>query len=344
MDAVGQKQHGWEPKIPAPAGGIDPQIRELVDQAVAGQTLTRHQVRQLYEVAAYSPESYYLQWGAHQVAFAASGGKGLLYAQLGLDANPCSGNCDFCSFAASSTQSAWDEARTLSLEDIIAYSKAFSDNGVHLISLMTTADYDFERFLEAARVVRKTIHPRISLMANIGDFGADEALRLKVAGIDTVYHAVRIGEGVITNIPPKRRYATIDAVREAGLTLMSGVEPIYADQEADAVIERLREVAAWDVICSGLGPLRTVRGTRMESHECLSEPRLRVLFSLFRLVAGTHIPYGSENTRWVDGGTNPRDNHMFPGNETIAKSIDALKRDLENYEWRVPTLDENWYW
>jgi hypothetical protein len=68
-----------------------------------------------------------------------------------------------------------------------------------------------------------------------------------------------------------------------------------------------------------------------------------VLSSLFRLLAGTHIPYGSENTRWCDGGTNPRDNRMFPGDETIAASLLTLKHSLEADEWRVPSLDEDWW-
>ncbi|MDR3315876.1 MAG: hypothetical protein LBS98_05305 [Coriobacteriales bacterium] len=316
-------------------------IIELVDKALDNETLSRTEVERLFAIEAYSRESYYLQWAAHQVAFAASRGTGLLYAQVGLDANPCPGNCDFCSFAAAATEGAWDESRTLSLDDILRYSRAFSQNGAHLISLMTTANYDFDRFCEVAQAVRETVHPKVSLMANIGDFGSTEAAALKDAGIDIVYHAVRVGEGVITSLPVEKRYETIEAVRAAGLRLMSGVEPIYAEQDSAAVIDRMIEVAGWDLVCSGLGSLRTVRGTRMQDFHPLSRPRYTVLSALFRLLAGTRIPYGSENTCWCDGGTNPRNNHMFPGDETIATSMAALKRSLEDNEWRIPSLDED---
>jgi biotin synthase len=207
---------------------------------------------------------------------------------------------------------------------------------------MTTADYSFERFCEVAGAVREVVHPKIALMANIGDFDLDKARALKDAGIDVVYHAVRVGEGAITSIAVERRYETIEAVRAAKLLLMSGVEPIYAEQDDAAVIDRMIEVSSWDLVCSGLGSLRTVRGTRMQDFHPLSRPRYAVLSALFRLLAGTHIPYGSENSCWCDGGTNPRDNHMFPGEDTIAASMSALKSSLEDNEWHVPSLDEDW--
>jgi biotin synthase len=317
-------------------------VTALIDKALAGERLRREDVERLFAIDPYSKEAYYLQWASHQVAYSASGGKGLLYAQLGLDANPCPGNCDFCSFAASATDKAWDEERALSPIDILRYCKAFSEGGAHLISLMTTAGYSLARFCEIAAAVRGVVHPNILLMANIGDFGPEDACALKEAGIDVVYHAVRIGEGTITSISAEDRYRTIEATRAAGLVLMSGVEPLYAGQDATAVIDRMMEVSDWDLICSGIGTLRTVRGTKMQGFRPLGNRRLTVLSALFRLVAGAHIPYGSENTRWCDGGTNPRDNHMFPGDEAIAASMEALRRELEDDGWRVPTLDEDW--
>jgi biotin synthase len=314
----------------------------LIDRALEGEELGYEQIEQLFALDAYSQGAYHLQWAAHRVAWRASEGKGLLYSQLGLDANPCAGNCDFCAFARSNNTKTWSDERTLSLDTILAYCRAFSAGGTHLISLMTTAGYNFERFCETVRLVKQAIDSRILLMANIGDFNFEQALALRDAGIDVVYHAVRIGEGQITALSPKQRYQTLTAAKLAGLLLMSGVEPIYVGQDSASVIRRMREVAGWDLICSGLGSLRSVHGTKMEDAQPPGAHRQAVLSALFRLLAGLRIPFGSENTRWCNGGTNPRDNHLFPPAETISASLRTLRRELESDGWHVPAPGEDW--
>jgi hypothetical protein len=95
------------------------------------------------------------------------------------------------------------------------------------------------------------------------------------------------------------------------------------------------EVSGWPQICSGLCPLRRVAGTPLAQAEALKTARYRLLVSLFRLLAGTHIPYGSENTAWVNGGTNPRDTKEFPGEEHIAAEVAARRTELQEAGWQV---------
>ncbi|MDR1184106.1 MAG: radical SAM protein [Coriobacteriales bacterium] len=323
-----------KPVINTHKPAVDPEITDLVDKAVADVRLTRSEAACLFALGEYSPEAYYLHWGAHQIASRASHGQALIYAQLGIDANPCPGNCGYCSFAASTH--AWEQDTELPLETVLKYCRAFDTNGVHLISLMTTAAYDFTRFLDIVSAVRAIIGPRTALMANIGDFDAEQAKELREAGIDVVYHAVRLREGIITAIPEKRRRETIAAVLETGFTLMSGVEPVYAELDDDEILDRMMEVSSWPLICSGLSPLRLVPGTPMANTKLLTTPRYRLLGSLFRLLAGSHIPFGSENTCWCNGGTNPRDRQMFPGDEQIAHDVAAQRQELEENGWLVP--------
>jgi biotin synthase len=314
---------------------IDANVRQAVEAALANERLERDQIHRLYAVKPYSPEAYLMQWAAHRVLREASDGRGIIYAQLGIDAQPCAGNCGFCSFAIDSTD-AWREARILDLDAILEFCEAFDEGGAHLISIMTTASYDFERYLKIIAAIRERINPAIMLLANIGDFDFVQAVALRQAGIDVVYHAVRVGEGKITALDPAQRFATLQAAKDAGLILMGGVEPIYADQDEDEVIDRMLEVASEKLICTGLGALRPVKGTPMADYRCLSAPRFNVLANLFRLLVGTRTPFGGENSRWCDGGTNPRSNVMFPGKKTIATSIASLKADLESREWIVP--------
>jgi biotin synthase len=316
---------------------IDPEITALVDRAVADERLTRSEARRLFDLDEYSPEAYYLHWGAHQIAWKATNGEARIYAQIGVDARPCPENCAFCSFATSFAAASGTGKRNeeLPLEEVVHYAAAFDAAGTHLISLMTTAAYPFERFLELAAAVRAVIRPETLLMSNIGDFNLEQAVALKEAGIDVAYHAIRLGEGRITAIPEQRRRDTIAAIQKAGLLLMSGVEPVHAELDDDELLDRLYEIASWPLICSGPSRLRPVTGTPMENTRLLSEPRYRQIMSLFRLLAGTRIPYGSENHLWVNGGTNPRDTRMFPGKEAITTDVAACRAELEANGWRV---------
>ncbi|MDR1015793.1 MAG: radical SAM protein [Coriobacteriales bacterium] len=313
---------------------VDSEVAELVDKAVSDVRLSRDEAARLFALDEHSPEAFHLHWGAHRIAWQASGGQALIYAQVGIDARPCPGNCGYCSFAAASY--AWEREAELPLEDILGYCRAFSENGVHLVSLMTTSVYGFERFLETASAARAALGPEVALMANIGDFDARQAEALREAGVDVVYHAVRLGEGSITAIPEERRRETITAVLDAGLVLMSGVEPVHAELDGDMLLDRMMEVSSWPQVCSGLSRLRHVPGTPMDGTRLLTAPRYRQLGSLFRLLAGSRIPFGSENTCWCNGGTNPRDRQMFPGNEQIAHDVTRQRQALEENGWQVP--------
>jgi biotin synthase len=312
---------------------IDPEITTLVDRAVANERLTRAEARRLYDCNEHSPEAYQMHWGAHAIARKATNGQARIYAQIGVDARPCPEDCAFCSFAAST--GTFRQVIELSVDEVVRYAAAFDAVGVHLISLMTTAAYPFERFCELAAAVRRVVRPETLLMSNIGDIDLTQAETLKALGIDVAYHAIRLGEGRITAIPEQRRRRTVAAIQEAGLLLMSGVEPVHAQLDDDELLDRLIEVADLPCICSGPCRLRHVAGTPMESTPILSEPRYRQIMSLFRLLAGTRIPYGSENHLWVNGGTNPRDTQPFPGSEAIAADVAACRSELEANGWVV---------
>ncbi|MDR2197065.1 MAG: hypothetical protein LBO07_03780 [Coriobacteriales bacterium] len=321
---------------------LDARIAALVDKAVADEGLSRDEMELLYAQDEHSPEAFYLRWGAHQIARQASGGRALIYAQLGIDAKPCPGDCAYCSFALSSS-SVLPGQDEMPRELIFAYCSAYAANGVHLISLMSTDSYDFESFCEIVSAVRKLVGERVLLMANIGDFDLAGAHALKAAGADAAYHALRLGEGRITAISEQRRRQTIEAILQSGLKLMSGVEPIYTGQDAHELLDRMEEVASWPQICSGLCQLRRVAGTPMEKTPLLSTLRYQQLGALFRLIAGRRIAYGSLNTAWCSAGTNPRDTRMFPGAESMAREVAgevaaecaARRAELESDGWQV---------
>lgn len=71
--------------------------------------------------------------------------------------------------------------------------------------LMTTADYDFEKYLEISREVKKLLPEDTMFIANIGDFDETGAKKLKEAGFTGAYHIVRLNEGIDTNLPVEQR-------------------------------------------------------------------------------------------------------------------------------------------
>jgi biotin synthase len=315
---------------------MDKEIANITDKTLAGEKLNRDDLCILYEVDAHSPEAFLLHWAAQKLSYEASNGVGNIYAQLGFDASPCIGNCKFCSFAKDSTEQSWDSERALSLDEIIRVCKSLSESGVHLISLMSTASFPFDNFIKIVSEVRTNIRDDILLMSNIGDFNFEQAQELKAVGLDAAYHAIRMREGEINDIPIEKRRQTLAAASAAGLHLMSGVEPLFEELSASEVADRMLEVSDMKLFCTDACTLKNVRGARMGGFTPLSFPRLKVLSSILKLLVGTKVSFNSLNTRWFDAGTNPRGNQLFNSHDIVEASINELRKNLEYYEWAVP--------
>ena len=315
---------------------IDRDVERIVDDAVAEKLATRDDLLFLMRFAANSPEAAYVRWGSDAIGRKAAHGIGKIYAQIGLDATPCPENCAFCTLSARNSK--MKGRAEVPDEDIVDYARVFSDAGVHLISLMATAAYDFDHFLQVARSVRGAVSPDMPIMANIGDITLDQAKQLKDAGVQVFYHANRLGEGRITGIPPARRVATIDAVRNAGLSLMSAVEPVYKGVSDEEIAGKMLEVIDLQPICAGVGVLTAVPGTAMGNAEPISRRRDMFLASIMRLAAGTSIPNGCGcgNAIWTDAGTNPRGRNLSTNPDFLRRDVKRLRKQLIRDEWIVP--------
>ncbi len=315
---------------------IDRSVETLVDRAIAGTPPSKQEATALLMTDASSPEAAYIRWGAELIGREAAHNTGQIYAQIGVDAGPCPENCAFCALAASS--SARKEPADVSVDAIIASASTFDRAGVHLISLMSTAGFDFDRFLSIVKAVREAISPDMPIMANIGDIDANQARTLATAGVQAAYHAHRLGEGIITSIDPARRTATFAALKTAGLKLMSAVEPVHAASDPQEVADRMFEVIACSPYCSGVGTLTVVAGTGMESYVPLSRKHSALLAAVMRLVAGRSIPFGTGcgNVRWTDAGTNPRGRNLIADPDYLLRDVSRLRKELADSEWTVP--------
>jgi biotin synthase len=293
---------------------INQRIVELVDKGLAGEGLTEEESAELFAVNPYSAEGSHVRWGGWMLARKASNGIAEVHAQIGIDASACPKNCEFCSFAA--CNGLRPPKLEMPKDEVIDFAKAYDEAGVNLMCLMATAQYDFDKFLDMGASVREVINPETPLMANIDDFSYEQALKLKEAGFDCVYHVVHMGEGEITKIDPKVRLETMANAKKAGLTLSSCVEPIGPEHTPEIIAKRVKQLMTLEPVSAGIGLRVAVPGTRFESDPKKGKIDWSFMSGAFRLSVGlkpalcgnTYLASDSgSNYGWAEIGTNPRD-------------------------------------
>ncbi len=315
---------------------IDASVIDLVERATDGEKIAPDELAPLFAYDALSAEAAHVRWAARVITARACGNVGQIYAQIGVDALPCPGDCDFCAFAASRSSDAASDA-VVPVDQVVAYARLFDDAGVHLISLMSTAALPFERMLDFVRAVRGAVCDDMPILANTGDLTFDQASVLKAAGAQAAYHAHRIGEGDITRIAPDVRRATMGHIADAGLKLMNAVEPVHEGVSVPDLLDHMGEAAAARPYCSGVGTLTNVAGTPMEHVRGLSRAQAAFYAAIFRLMVGEDIPFGTGggNVMWVDAGTCPRDRSFPVDEEGLVRDVDRVRKDLVGREWDV---------
>jgi biotin synthase len=184
------------------------------------------------------------------------------------------------------------------LEEILEYVRAFMRQKVNGICVMATADYDFQRYLDVIAAVRKETGGETPLMVNIADFDYSQALELKNAGIRSIYHAVRMGEGVVNKAEIEIRFKTMIAAKEAGILLGAGVEmiaPAYADKDVVQIMQRQIDL---EPHMAGCKARIRVPGTKMEKTPTYIKAKHDLYAASYRLLISTAAPFCAENCRW----------------------------------------------
>lgn len=316
---------------------VDPKIQSILDKALAGDEIGRDQAMRLVGVDERSPDMYAIMSAANSMTRRQYSGRGEVYAQVGVNQWPCPKSCAFCSFGAK-----WNLITSpveFTLEQVESRAKAFEDAGANAIFLMTTADYPFQKYIAIAEAVRKVISPNMPMVANIGDFGPQQAKELVDAGFQAVYHVRRLREGRDTGIDPKERLRTIEVATAAGLDLSYCVEPIGPEHELEELVEEMfrgRQLGAvnlasmWRVNVPGLPLSRFGK---------ISELSLAKAVAVTRIVAGNsiramgvHEPrilplVAGANQIYAETGPNPRDT-VQDTSEGRGFSVEACKNLL----------------
>lgn len=320
---------------------VTPEIEGIVNAALEGTALEHEQIVRLCDVDEFSLDAYYINWAADRITRRASEGIAEVHAQIGIDANPCSKDCTFCSFAVSNT--ARTGAMEMPIETIIDYARTYVEEGTNCLTIMITADYDFGKYVDYLAQVREAVGPEMPITANMGDFDLPMAERLKQAGAGSVYHAVRMGEGRVNRIPIDTRFETIECAHAAGLKVMRCLEmidPRWSNDEVAANMLRLisckpEMISAWGMIA--------VPGTRSYVEEHYTYPKYHMYSSVMRLACDRDTRFGHGNLEWAEVGTNPRDDSNATERDGLGESVRKVREDFEHQGWKTFRGPSPWW-
>jgi biotin synthase len=320
-------------------------IDRLLDKALDGGRLAHPEVVRLLGVPPASAEGMRTIAAGAALSRRLTGNVAEIHGQFALNLGPCGVRCAFCSFSAD--HGIFREARELTAEEAVGRAREFESSGsCAAIFVMTTAMYDLGRFLEISAEIRRSLRPETVMVANVGDQSRDGARRIREAGYTGVYHAVRLGEGVRTKLPPERRLASIRNFQEEGLLVGTCVEPIGPEHADEEIARHIGIAADISPVFSGAMRRIPIPGTALAGLGMVSELRMAQIVAVTRLatpwgVVGncTHEPAvlgaaAGASLVWAETGANPRDTRERT-EEGRGFSVERCRGILEEADWRV---------
>ena len=317
---------------------------DLVEKGMTGVGLTDDEMCKLYAVDPRSRVAAYIRWGANELAHQSGDGLAEIHGQIGLNASPCPKNCKFCSFAV--CNSIRKERIELPPEEVQECAKLYLDQGVNLIILMCTASYKFSRLLEMAQAAREVVPPEYPLLVNCEDLTFERALQLKEVGVNGCYHALRMREGVDTEIPPENRLATFENIRKAGLSLQTCVEPVGPEHTPEELTYHSRICIESGANSAGVGRRVTLPGTLVGDRGMISDLENARNVAVYRLAAGwtpklqcamaTSLSAAAgANLSWAEMGTNPRDTKSRTQNGGRGTNVELNRKWFQAGAWEI---------
>jgi len=296
---------------------ISSEIENVLSRVLEGKELSKDDAIRLMEIDNHSMEMYALMAAANKKTRKLFNNLGEVHAQIGLNYAPCPNKCKFCVFGY-----AVNKNIEFSLDEVLKKARWFVEEGANAIFLMTTGDYDFDKFISISRAVRNVIPPEMPLVANIFDFGMAEAKELLDAGFTAIYHVIRLREGIDTKIDPDDRLKTIKAARSVGLDLSYCIEPIGPEHTDEEIVDAMflgKELKPTVIATMRRIP---VPGTPLAKFGTITQLEQAKIEAITRLVMGddilamgvheAYIPclLAGANQIYAETGPNPRDKEI----------------------------------
>ncbi len=323
--------------------------QSLVERALEGAFVGRpvsdeQEIAGLFEIPIFSPASAALIAGARRLSEIACDGRAEVHAQTAMNVGPCRRGCTFCAFAA--CNHVFDQEREFPVDYVIRQARQFEQDGANAVYLMATGMYPMKRFLERSAAVRAALKPDTVMIANVGDFDADVAEEMRQVGFRGIYHALRLGEGRDTKIPPRRRMATFRAARDAGLAIGTCLEPVGPEHTTTELVQKLLITRDVEPDYSGSARRIPIPGTEMARHGFVSEARMAHILAVCRVVIPLSVPgdcthepnalgaAAGANLLWAESGGNPRDREERT-EESRGRTVAECRAILGEAEWHV---------
>jgi biotin synthase len=256
--------------------------------ALEGKRIDDSILIELLELDSASKEASYLGEKARELAGKVVDNKGKIWASIGIDYQTCPMNCDFCSFGEE--WNIFEGRHEWTDEEVVEQVEKYVSEGASWITLRTTQYYGIDRLNILAEKVRKEVPGDYGLVANTGEFGKLKAKEMKEAGIDTVYHTLRLGEGKDTKFNIEDRLATLSSVSDADLDLAYLVEPIGPEHSNEEIVKIFKTGLDHGALLTGAMARVLIKGTPLEEKGELSPERLAQIIAVTRLGAGTNAP------------------------------------------------------
>lgn len=124
------------------------ELTSILAKAEKGEQLSREDAVALLHTDNTSSSFYQLIAAANERSRRVFGNKGYIFAQIGLNAYPCSGNCSFCSLAEK--HFVVGEHYEKSCEEVVAQVREMETDRIEALFLMTTADFPSRNFWRSA--------------------------------------------------------------------------------------------------------------------------------------------------------------------------------------------------
>lgn len=291
-------------------------VPNLLESVKNGKMLNKDEAITLLNINCLTDDFYKLLSTANYLSRTEYSNKGLVFAQIGINAEPCSVNCKFCSMGQNhySLPDSWrkDTATILAELDLLLA------DGINDFFLMTTADYPVNDFMDIAQNVRKCLPDNIRFVANIGDFDYETAKKLKELGFTGAYHINRLKEGVDTTIKPEIRISTLNAIRDAGLDLYYCVEPIGPEHSYDELATEMLRARDYNAKVMAAMRRTPVKGSPLYDKGQIPAIELTKIAAVARLVTRPQRAMNAHevtqmtllagvNQLYAEYGANPRD-------------------------------------
>ncbi|WP_333540851.1 radical SAM protein [Desulforamulus ruminis] len=288
----------------------------LLSSVKQGKLLNQEEAVTLLNIDCRSQDFYELISTANYLSRTQFHNKGLVFAQIGINAEPCSVNCKFCSMGQGhyALPVTWRKEP----HEILSELELLISSGINDFFLMTTADYPVSEFLEISKIISRHLPDTIRFVANIGDFNLETAKQLKNVGFTGAYHIHRLREGIDTTVNPEIRVNTLNAIRDAGLDLYYCVEPIGPEHSYDELATEMLRARDYHVKVMAVMRRIPVKGTPLYDKGQISAIELTKIAAVARLVT---LPQRAMNAHevtpmtllagvnqlYAEYGANPRD-------------------------------------